>query len=841
MKKIITILFCIMALVFALSLTSFAASTTSNAYADTIDVVEGVPEPTVIDKNAKAVVKVNDTYYTIPTYYLIADNTVFTWSVHENVKSTLGLGKDVRSNLIRIQIPEGIVSINPKGDGGATAMESSASLVEVSIPSSLTLLGHYAFNKCSNLETITGLEEYFATRATAVPPLVVAGTKWGTNIDLVIKEGITSIGNDCFNGTKIKSVKLPSTLETLGGNAFANCKNITSVKIPASLKTLSNHVFANCTSLTTVDVSGCTQIQTIGRYCFEKSGITSFDFTPFAANMTSISEGLFNGCTSLTTVTGYELVTCATAVGENMFNNAPISALKFPPNIETIGSYAFYGYNGSIKEIVIPDAVKTIGSRAFASTAITKVVLPSSLTTLSNHVFANCSSLVTIDISKCTLLSSIGEYCFENCSNITELDFRPFAANLTKMDTGVFNGCKKLASVPGFENATGLSAISGSTFKSCPLTEIKLPANITSIGGYAFYGHKSTQAELRIPNGVTTIGDHAFTRGSSGGQGTKVYLSADLTTISENYTFEDWQIAAIYIPAGVTSIPAGFCNRGLSAGAVFFYTGNKNGFTISGTNNSVIANAEWISASDYTGPSTEKNYIVYGYSACEAFYYGVHMEADTTNGSACYLADCSRCNVEKKDISSDATHNLNSQYVYANGYMAAGQIISICQNAGCKHGTEATAIVSALDALFNSLEYSVAEKGFGICVKYNVNKDALAVYKNSGKSISFGVVAVMADKVEGNGPLANNGELTTQKNVIAADVTADNIRAVTLRISGNENTWKSNATKAIYILGYATNGTDLEYLGTASGAQVDRNNITSVKSLVIGNFFNFNA
>ena len=218
----------------------------------------------------------------------------------------------------------------------------------------------------------------------------------------------------------------------------------------------------------------------------------------------------------------------------------------------------------------------------------------------------------------------------------------------------------------------------------------------------------------------------------------------------------------------------------------------------------------------------------------------MHIEADTVNGSACYLADCSRCNVEKKDISSDTTHSLNTQYVYANGYMAAGQIISICQNAGCKHGTEETAIVSALDALFNSLEYSVAEEGFGICVKYNVNKDALAVYKNSGKSISFGVVAVMADKVEGNGPLANNGELTTQKNVIAADVTADNIRAVTLRISGDESAWRAYSSKAIYVLGYATNGTNLEYLGSASETPAERNNITSVKSLVIGDFFNFN-
>ena len=142
---------------------------------------------------------------------------------------------------------------------------------------------------------------------------------------------------------------------------------------------------------------------------------------------------------------------------------------------------------------------------------------------------------------------------------------------------------------------------------------------------------------------------------------------------------------------------------------------------------------------------------------------------------------------------------------------------------------------------FTDLAYSASEKGFGICVKYNVNRGALKNYKDAGNEMSFGVVAIMADKVENNGPLANDGTVAAQNNVVAADVTADNMNAVTLRISGDENAWKANAEKAIYVLGYATDGTDLEYLGTASGAQVERNNITSVKSLVIGQFFNFNS
>ena len=495
------------------------------------------------------------------------------------------------------------------------------------------------------------------------------------------------------------------------------------------------------------------------------------------------------------------------------------------------------------------------------------IYLPDTLTKTVTNQFRCTSKLKIVDVTRNSSWSEMGQYCFYYATGLTEFNYpprvktTPGASNDGERGTAsTFSHCTSLKKLYFYDNSE-VETFGASCFTSCTALEtVVLPDSLKTFPG-GLFSYCTSLKEITIPNGVTTIANHAFS-GCSSLEVIRMGASVQYfnNTGDNSFTYQTGKVKEIYIPksfyatAPTTTYQVSYAFHGASANCKFFYCGTVGDFatakanfltqTSATSNNGSFLNATVITYSEYlknTNSYATGRYVICDYSACDAFYDGEHKEADTANGSVCYLADCSRCNVEKKDISSDATHSLNTQYVYANGYMAAGQIVSVCQNSGCKHGTEQTAITSPLDAIFTDLEYSVAEKGFGICVKYNVNRAALAIYKNSGDSISFGVVAVMADKVEGNGPLANNGELTTQKNVIAADVTADNLRAVTLRIAGDENAWKDNASRAIYVLGYATNGTDLEYLGTASGAQVDRNNITSVKSLVIGNFFNFNA
>ena len=429
-------------------------------------------------------------------------------------------------------------------------------------------------------------------------------------------------------------------------------------------------------------------------------------------------------------------------------------------------------------------------------------------------------------------LDTIEDTATYDCDSLRKIVL-PKTIKYIKGGAGAFYGCGKLVDINIHE--TIVETIGFGAFYNCDsLTKLEFPNTFKKFTGSRAMQDMDSLVEVRFG---------ASFEGTDADMISLCYLSKNLKYVYFSSTLK-------YLADHNFGTEQGGMG---TSDMVFFYTGDKNQLdTLYGNIakvNQRFLNAtpiEWNSNNSdqyYKNLATTegKCYVVYSYNACEAFYNGVHVENDTVNGNACYLADCKNCDFESKYIGSNDTHNLNTKYTYENGYMAAGQIVSICQNADCKHGTEETAITSPLEALFEDLEYSVSEKGFGICVKYNVNRGALKNYKDAGNEMSFGVVAIMADKVENNGPLANDGTVAAQNNVVAADVTADNLAAVTLKIAGDENAWKNNATRAIYVLGYATNGTDLEYLGSASETQADRNNITSVKSLVIGQFFNFNA
>lgn len=71
---------------------------------------------------------------------------------------------------------------------------------KMSIPSSVTKIGTYAFSKCTNL----------------------------TSIEL--PSGVTSLGSDAFNGcTNLTSITLPSNVKEIGTDAFKGCTGLTSI------------------------------------------------------------------------------------------------------------------------------------------------------------------------------------------------------------------------------------------------------------------------------------------------------------------------------------------------------------------------------------------------------------------------------------------------------------------------------------------------------------------------------------------------------------------------------------------------------------------------------------
>lgn len=115
-------------------------------------------------------------------------------------------------------------------DGSALYNKDKSELVfvchtvrKMSIPSSVTKIGNYAFCKCTNL----------------------------TSIEL--PSGVTSLESDAFkNCTNLSSLTLPSSVKYIGSSAFWGCKSLTSITLPSGVEDVWFFTFWGCESLKSI-------------------------------------------------------------------------------------------------------------------------------------------------------------------------------------------------------------------------------------------------------------------------------------------------------------------------------------------------------------------------------------------------------------------------------------------------------------------------------------------------------------------------------------------------------------------------------------------------------------
>ena len=106
-----------------------------------------------------------------------------------------------------------------------------------------------------------------------------------------------------FNGyfsspSHITDVKLPSSINAIGINAFENCKELISITIPQSVTSIGRYAFAGCSTLSTFEFpSSLTSIET-----GTLQGCTGLTQILIPASVTSIRPEAFAGCTNLTSI-----------------------------------------------------------------------------------------------------------------------------------------------------------------------------------------------------------------------------------------------------------------------------------------------------------------------------------------------------------------------------------------------------------------------------------------------------------------------------------------------------------------------------------------------------------
>ncbi len=249
-----------------------------------------------------------------------------------------------------LEIPSGITSI---GDG---VFLSSNSLTNLTLSSKVTSIGESAFRNCSNLKDVRYyIYDDLATYIQKGHPAfyVNCGIKYYWNnqeiTTLEIPSSVTSIGNNAFYGCNgLTSVDLPSSITKMGECVFYNCQNLSSVKLPSEITAISNSAFGECISLKNIELP---------------------------AGITSIGDDAFVNCSNLQNI-------------------------NLPSGITTIGTGAFW-YCSNLTNVILPSALASIGAIAFANCSnLANVTLSSNITSIGYSAFSDCNSLKNLTISK---------------------------------------------------------------------------------------------------------------------------------------------------------------------------------------------------------------------------------------------------------------------------------------------------------------------------------------------------------------------------------------------------------------------------------------------------------
>ena len=547
------------------------------------------------------------------------------------------------SAVTSVSMPECITSIDYNAFSGCQNLES------VTLPESLTTLGSYAFKACKLLKTIkipSGVtaipDQCFdgcsLLESVTIPEGVTTIGDYafgGCNLNaLTLPESLEKIGGYAFTGNKsLKSVNIPAKVKTIETEAFNSC-GLTELVIPEGVQTIDSYAFFN-NSLQNLTLPST--ITSIGNEAFRYNNNLQ-SITCNAATPPTLGDDAFYGCYNiqevkvpLASIAAYRKVygwkdfsnyyggeevidgvayriddkgayvqaAIMTESEVSLAENVAFEGAQYP--LYKIADNAFAG-NGSITLVTVPATVEAIGSNAFDGVtypiikikATTPPVLASKLPMLSAIVppasvkaykAANywkdmtiigegkndieVTTSATVDLTEAIMtqakitpasVTSIkvhGPLTNDDIINALNTNMRScYAIDLSDAEIealpdGAFNGKIGLLEIT---LPAGLKAIGNNAFNGCFAlrNEVTIPAGVETIGSYAFAGCRNAKFNPALPETLTAIGDYAFQNCANL---YAVTLPASLQTIGD-HAFEASNVQEAVLPAGLKTIGA---------------------------------------------------------------------------------------------------------------------------------------------------------------------------------------------------------------------------------------------------------------------------------------------
>lgn len=237
---------------------------------------------------------------------------------------------------------------------------------------------------------------------------------------LIVPDDVVTIGSDAFQSTSITSVVFGNKLEEIGQFAFSRCLSLScELQFPESLKILRQSAFSDCSLSGKLILPN--NLEYIGQSAFmfggdfigdlkipdkikilEETAFYACHFTGnlYLGNVQELRYMCFYNCG----FTGELIIPEGVIeIPVACFHNCQFSSIKFPNTLRNIKSDpskgTFYA-NHSLRELILPEGLTTIGALAFQyCTQLTSITLPSTLGHIGANAFEGCYYISKIQSS----------------------------------------------------------------------------------------------------------------------------------------------------------------------------------------------------------------------------------------------------------------------------------------------------------------------------------------------------------------------------------------------------------------------------------------------------------
>ncbi len=356
-------------------------------------------------------------------------------------------------------------------------------------------------------------------------------------VSVKLPSSIISIGQAAFSGCYLmRNVDIPDSVRVIKEDAFAGCINISSAKIPSSVSSIGAGAFRGCQNLCYIEYRSDSNIPDA---CFaDCNGWAVYNFS-YIGNKPSIGEN------AITTINnGLRIFASSSQIDEwkndsswgglesflfslpysTWVSTGPTDVNPEYAELNFIGpddmgfSYRLHldeasweliaGESCDATDLQIPSAyndlpVVSITPCAFmGNTYIKTVVIPPGVKSIGNSAFRNCTNLTRVVIG--SDVETIGAEAFAGCPCLEEVVFNG-NYKLKKIGVKAFENCLNLRNI---ELPETVDVIGYNAFYDCALNHIKIPSSITEINSNVFAG--CPLKEVIIPDSIKGIYTGAF-------------------------------------------------------------------------------------------------------------------------------------------------------------------------------------------------------------------------------------------------------------------------------------------------------------------------------------------